>query len=290
MKASGLLAASALAALVLAPACGGTTGDQLIGFNAYASGVAGAGEPFSVNGYTIQLTSAQMYVGAVYVNEAPAGTGDSLDSPVCINSGTYCAQVPGGVEVNLLSTTPEPFAVMGNGTADLGQSWEIYLVDGDVNTPDNTGFGVPDTADLQGTATRESDGKVFSWAATVTINQSNRGEPIENQGTPGNYPICKKRIIELGGPQATLFQGASLRLTIDPRGWFNLPIDFSSLPSVASTQCELDTTSDFGDAQYCIPDSSLLPGSTLGSQQGINLFTGIATAGSAYNLTYQKSP
>jgi hypothetical protein len=261
VKALGSAVAAALAALVLAPGCGGTTGDQLISFKAYAAGVAGAGEPFSVNGYTVQLTSAQMYIGALYVNESPAGAGESLDTPVCIDSGVYCAQVPGGVEVNLLSTVPQPFAVEGNGSADLGQSWEIYLVDGDVNDPDNTGFGVPNTADLEGTATRESDGSIFSWAATVTINQSNRGEPIEDPGTPGNYPICKKRIIQLGGPQATLFQGASLLLTVDPRGWFDLPIDFSSLPSVTSVPCELDSSSDYGEClQPHLPKRTLRQG------------------------------
>ena len=65
----------------------------------------------------------------------------------------------------------------GNGTADLGLSWELWLTDGDVNDPDNTTSASPNIVDLQGTATRESDGTVFSWAATVNINQSNRGDP-----------------------------------------------------------------------------------------------------------------
>ena len=47
----------------------------------------------------------------------------------------------------------------------------------------------------------------------------------------------------------------------------------------------------YGDAEYCIPDSSNLPGGTLGSQQGINLFTGIFTAGSAaYSSRLLDSP
>ncbi len=274
---------------IAADACNGTTGDQLVSFPAYAAGAGGAGDPFSVNGYTIQLTYAHMYVGAVYVNEAPAGSGGTFNTPACISQGVYCAQVPDGLEVDLLSTERQAFPVQGSGSADLGLSWELYLTQGDVNNADNSGFGVPDTADLVGTATRESDGKVFSWAATVTINESNRGEPAQEPGQPGLNPICKQRIIELGDINLTLAPGDSLLLTIDPRGWFKQSIDFSTLPSVASAQCHLDQNTMYGEAEYCIPDSSNLAGGMLGSQQGSTLFTGIFTAGSAaYTLAYPR--
>ncbi len=270
-------------------ACNGTTGDQLVTFPAYAAGAKGARDPFSVNGYTIQLTYAHMYVGEIYVNEAPAGSGGTFDTPACISQGVYCAQVPDGLDVDLLSTERQLFPVQGSGSADLGLSWELYLTQGDVNAPDNSGFGVPNTAGLMGTATRESDGKVFSWAATVTIQESNRGEPAQEPGQPGLNPICKQRIIELGDIRLTLAQGVSLLLTIDPRGWFKQPLDFSSLPSVASSPCEIDPGSLYGDAEYCIPDASNLSGGTLGAQQGATLFTGILTGGSAaYALTYSS--
>jgi hypothetical protein len=230
-----------------------------------------------------------MYVGAVYVNEAPPGA--TFDTPVCTDPGIYAAQVPGGVQVNLLSTARQPFSVQGNGTADLGLSWELYLTDGDVNNPDNSGFGIPNTVDLQGTATRESDGTVFQFAATVNINQSNRGVPVSDPSQPGLNPICKQRIVELGCISLQLFDGGTLQVTIDPRGWFNLPIDFSTLPSVASDACEIDQASVYGNASVCIPDANNLPGSTPGSQQGINLYTGIFTAGpAAFALTYSSSP
>lgn len=268
-------------------ACNGTTGDQLVNFPAYAAGAKGAGDPFTVNGYTIQLTYAHMYIGAVYVNEAAAGSGGTFNTPACISQGIYCAQVPDGLDVDLLSTERQAFPVQGTGSADLGLSWELYLTQGDVNNPDNSGFGIPDTTDLMGTATRESDGSVFSWAATVTINESNRGEPAQEPGQPGLNPICKQRIIELGDINLTLAPGDSLLLTIDPRGWFKLPIDFSTLPSVASTQCQLDQNTMYGDAEFCIPDSSNLSGAMLGSQQGVTLFTGVFTGGSsAYTLAY----
>jgi hypothetical protein len=270
-----------------ATSCNGTTGDQLITFPAYAAGAQGASEPFSVNGYTIQLTFAQMWIGAVYIDEAPLSTG--AESPICTNPGVYAAQVPGGVQLDLLSTSLQQFQVQGNGTADLGQSWELWLTDGDVNNPDNTTSTTPNIVDLQGTATRESDGTVFSWAATVNINQSNRGIPTSDPSQPGLNPICKQRIVEAGGIEEQLFADGQLVVTVDPRGWFNLPIDFSTLPSVASDACEIDQNSIYGNAQYCIPDTSF--GTGLGATQGANLFTGVLTGGpAAYKLEFSKSP
>jgi len=293
------LPALALAGLTVA-ACNGTTGDALYTFPAYAAGAEGAGRPFSANGFTVQLTLAQMFVGAVYVNEAPAGSGGTFNTPSCIDPGIYCAQVPGGVEVNLLSSARQPWVAQtgaaptqGSGSADLGLSWEIYLTDGDVNNAGNSGG--PDngnTVDLQGTATRESDGTMFTWAATVNINQSNDGAPTEDPGQPGLDPICKQRIVELGGISLQLFQGASMLLTIDPRGWFTgQSIDFSALPPVTSPQCQTDQTTMYGNAQYCIPDSANLPGSMVGSVQGHQLYEGIFTGGNgAYSLAYTSSP
>jgi hypothetical protein len=277
----------ALFAGLAVASCNGTTGDELITFPAYAAGAQGASEPFSVNGYTIQLTFAQMYIGAVYIDEAPLATG--AESPICTNPGVYAAQVPGGVELNLLSSSPQPFSVTGNGTADLGQAWELWLTDGDVNNPDNTTATTPNVVDLQGTATRESDGTVFTWAATVNINQSNRGIPTGDPSQPGLNPICKQRIVEAGGIHQQLFADGQLVVTVDPRGWFNTALDFSTLPSVASDACELDQNSIYGNATYCIPDTSF--GSGLGATQGASLFTGILTGGSAaYALSFSKSP
>ena len=192
--------------------CNGTTGDELITFPAYAAGASDAGEPFSAHGYTIHLTYARMYVGAIYVNEAPAQNGSTFDSPVCIDSGVYCAQVPDGREVDLLSTEHQRFPGLGNGSAaDLGQSFQLYLVDGDVNQPAIDGFGVPNTADLIGTATRESDGKVFSWAATVTINASNARRTVpRRRGSSGLNPIYQQRIVNLSGIHIQFEAGGAL--------------------------------------------------------------------------------
>jgi hypothetical protein len=101
---------------VVGVSCNGTTGDTLLGFRAFASGVAGASERFPAGSFMIQLTAVRMHVGALYFDEAQPGTG--FDGPVCLASGVYAAQVPGPVDVDLLSTEPQSFAVYGNGTAD----------------------------------------------------------------------------------------------------------------------------------------------------------------------------
>jgi hypothetical protein len=104
---------------IASDACNGTTGDLLVTFPAYAAGAEDAGQPFTVNGYTVQLTYAHMYVGAIYVNEAPAGSGGTFNTPACISQGVYCAQVPDGLDVDLLSAQRQAFPVQGSGSADL---------------------------------------------------------------------------------------------------------------------------------------------------------------------------
>lgn len=291
-----------VATAMAAAACNGTTGDQLITFPVYAAGARDAGQPFKAGEWTIQLTYAHMYVGAIYVNEAPSQNGSTFNTPACIEEGVYCGQVTTGLDVDLLNPSPQAFPVQGSGSADLGLSWELYMVDGDVNAPQNNyvtdvngTHQARNTADLQGTATRASDGKTFSWYATITINAENRGEPAQEPGQPGLNPICHQRIINFAGISMQLHQGGQMLLTIDPRTWFPatpLPIDFSTLPLASDNNCNPDgSTPEMGTAEYCIPDSSRLSGGDLGSQQGQTLFSALSTAGSVgFNLTYLPSP
>ncbi len=51
-----------------------------------------------------------MHIGAVYLDEAPQPTG--AESPSCVATGIYAAQVPGGVDVDLLAATPQEFIVL----------------------------------------------------------------------------------------------------------------------------------------------------------------------------------
>jgi hypothetical protein len=306
--------------------CGGTTGDQLISFTAFASGAPGAAQPFTAGGYSITLTSAKMHVGAVFFDEAPLATG--AEGPICIATGVITAQVPASVDVDLLSAAPQEFAVYGNGSADTALSWQMWLTDGDINEANTDRM-----ASLQGIATRISDGTPFSFGAIVSIN-NNRLAPESDPSQPGAMPICKERIVQIGGIDIHFFNGGVLNVTIDPRVWFNEDLDFSALPTVNSTNClegdplvaispasyanppEQPATTTCGDsAQPCCTDASGTPlangacanalvctsgtcgpaycipntnfASGVGASQGANLFNGILTGGpAAYAVTY----
>jgi hypothetical protein len=229
-------------------ACGyGTTGDALVTFTPYASGVPGAGQPFTVDGYSVQLTSASMYIGAVYFDESPPST--SFDAPSCNTSDIFAAQVPGGVQLDLLSTEPQEFSVYGSGSADVALSWDLWLWDGGINSDINQTASVIPTATLTGTATPLSDPtKTYSFGAVVEINPGEsegvagaRGTPASDPSLPGQYPICKERVLQIGGIHLGFYQGGTLLVTVDPRAWFEAagPIDFSNLQPSDTSPCQL---------------------------------------------------
>jgi hypothetical protein len=326
MRGLALLGAAAICTAVAS--CNGTTGDQLVTFTAYAQGAPAAAQPFVVDGYTIQLTTARMYLGALYFDESPQST--SFDQPVCIATGIYAAQVPGSAQVDLLSSQPQEFSAYGNGTADVAVSWQIWLTDGDVN-----GANFTHMVDLEGTATR--GGQTYSFGAIVTINDSNRVPPVTDPSQPGNSPVCKERIIQISGISAQFFDGGTLTVTVDPRVWFDENIDFSSLPQVSDDNCLTGddllplNASDYalppetpsgdagcgGSSQPCCTDDAGIPlptgacegaltcnehvcGPTYcipntnfargqGSLQGQELFNGILAGGSAaYSFTFSQ--
>lgn len=281
-----------LAALVLAGslalgagACNGSTGNQLIEFTAYARGASGAASSFDAGSYTVKLTKARMLIGAVYVDQSPLG--NQAGGPACIVPDLFAAQVPGPVEVNLLDDQPQEFTVYGQGTLDRGASWQIWLTDGDINEANHS-----HVVDLQGTATRKADGYEVPFAAIVTIND-NRLTTTVNPATPGANPICKKRIVLLGGLDTTFADGGKLTVTVDPRPWFQLGFDFASLPAVTDDNCLLGDTSvpvdpaaDFGTAKVCIPNTNYATGA--GALAGSELFTSILGGSLAtYSLSFQ---
>ena len=315
-----------LASLAFVAACNGTTGDQLITFSAYASGVSGASD-FTLNGYDVHLTTARMHIGAVYINESPIGT--QAETPVCINPGIYAAQVAGPIDVDLLDTTPQPFSVQGNGTADVGQSWELWLTDDDGNPDSIDSLNFDHTVDLQGIATRQADGARFPFATIVTINTGNRGIQTTDPAQPGLNPICKQRIVLVGGIDLQLHPGASLQVTVDPRVWFALEtqLDFSTLPLTTDIACSsappygdetvpIDPLTDYGPAicQATLGNGSCPTGTQLDpltctttalpcelptrcipnsntapgdvGTVAFELFKGIASGGAAYSVSY----
>jgi hypothetical protein len=303
-----------------AAACNGTTGDELISFSAYASGAKDAAKSFTTYdasgkpAYSVTLLRASMYVGALYFDESPPSTG--FDTPECITPDIYAAQVPGGLEVNLLDTSPQPFSAPGNGSADNALSWDLWLTNGDIDGP-NLGVHI---IDLVGVATRVSDDTRFSFGAIVTINPVTgdvagaRLTPTTNDNLPGQYPICKQRILAIGlASPLSFFEGGTLHVTIDPRAWFNDPIEFSSLATFDSNDCQLDPNAnktyengkacgtngrcddgftcntDDGQciARYCIPDTNF--GTGPGAAAGQDFFSSIqGGGGAAYAVSYSK--
>jgi hypothetical protein len=313
----------ALIALALMGAsCNGTTGDQLISFSAFARGTDGAAKAFTTYdasgnpAYSVQLLRASMYVGALYFDESPPSTG--FDTPECITPDIYAAQVPGGLEIDLLSTAPQAFSAPGNGSADVALSWDLWLTNGDINGP-NLGVHI---IDLLGVATRLSDHAPFAFGAIVTINPVTgdvagaRLTPVTNDDLPGQYPICKDRILAIGlASPLAFFQGGTLNVTIDPRVWFNNPIDFANaLDTFDSNDCQLDAnanaTYENGNAcgaggkcddgfvcnsddnhciaQFCIPDTNF--GLGQGAAAGQDFFSSIQGGGTpAYGVSYSSS-
>jgi hypothetical protein len=230
----------ALVLAVLALSCNGTTGDDLLTFQAFASGVPGAAEPFTAGNFTIQFTAVEMHIGALYFDESPPSTG--FDTPLCIASGVYAAQVPGPVDVDLLSTAPQTFRVYGNGTADTALSWQVWLTDDTVGQDNIDVANVTPIVRMEGVATNAA-GQSFPFGAVVTIN-SNRSTGGAQVATPGNDPVCKLRVVQIGGLDLRFFPGGVLRVTVDPRKWFteqSNPIDFSRLPPITDPTCNQDT-------------------------------------------------
>jgi hypothetical protein len=290
----GHLFALASVALASTVSCvgGGTTGDQLIRFTPYASGPPDARTPLLVehapNGFSVSLTSVSMRIGAVYLIEGAYNPGSQSTS--CIEPGIYCAQVPGGVQVNLLDPAPQEFSVFGNGTADLGQIGEIWLTGGTTTSPDiNAQIDPTPIVTLTGEATRGPES--FSFQATVTIS-TNRVLPVNDPALPGLNPICKQRIIEFSPIHVQLFQGGAMHVRVDPRGWFN-EVDFSA------PTCGVDGPAGGGacnglqlvtaargtkPALYEIPDTNA---SAIGQALFTGIQTGVLPSGeSAYSIDY----
>jgi hypothetical protein len=268
------LGVAAVLAGAASASCVGTTGGALVTFPAAAAGIAGADangalEFTSDEGWDVVLTKATLHVGAVYLDQSQPVSGSQ--GTTCILPGTYVGQVTptlsaaAGLDVDLLSPTPQPFSVHGQGTtlpeALVGQLW---LTGGDVNTVvDNT----PILA-LAGTATNAS-GTAIPFSATITIG-SNRST-TDPQGAAGGDPICKERIVSV---PASLYVETSggLLVTVDPRQLF-LNVNFSQLtmgPNGTYAFSDDPTSSD-----YTAPSR--------------NLYQNLHSAGSLYTFSWSSS-
>jgi hypothetical protein len=244
-------AALALVAALLV-SCVGTTGGEVIDFNAFASGPPGAkaGMQFTTGlGWRVRLDKAVLHVGAVYLNEAVPVSGSQPTQ--CILPGTYVAEVTHGLDVNLLSSKPQPFPRRGVGTTIPARAGEVWLTSGDVNQLQD----VSPVLVIAGTAVKGDRTIPFSGKVTIGSNRQ-----------PGtSSPICKQRVVSPLPVHLTLTKGGSLRLIIDPRLLF-VNVDFGQLAKFSSGYAFQDNSDD---------------------QPSRNLYQNLRSAGALYRFEWE---
>lgn len=212
--------------LILPCACIGSTGSDLVTFDAAAAGPADAiaGQPltFSTPTYQVRLDRASLHVGAVYLDQSIPVSGVQATS--CILPGTYVAEVTQGLDVDLLSPQPQLFPVRGAGFATHSRVGEVWLTHGDV---DEVTSALP-VFTAEGIA--ERGGELFPFVASISIG-ANRALPSSDPARPGANPICKERIVSPIPAELLPSSSGTLLLRVDPRILFQA-IDFAALTKV----------------------------------------------------------
>ena len=120
----------------LAVGCVGTTGADIVDFDAAAAGPrdARAGEPLSFTndrGFAVELGRATLHVGALYLDQTFPVSG--AQSATCILPGTYVAEATLGRDVDLLDPSPQTFPGGGHGTTLEARAGQVWLTHDDVN-------------------------------------------------------------------------------------------------------------------------------------------------------------
>jgi hypothetical protein len=264
MKRSGVLLT--LAVLLAMPlACVGTTGGAIVDFPAAASGPVDAvvGQPLSFTtdrGWHVVLTRATMHIGAVYLEQSEPVSGSQETG--CVLPGTYVAQETNGLDIDLLSPSPQLFPDLGHGTTLPALVGQVWLVDGDINATDST------TPVLVVEGTADQGGIVVPFDGQVTIG-TNRGTNRAMTGaTPGADPICKQRIVSPIQAPLSVQSAGGLLLRIDPRILF-VNVEFETLTSAGGT--------------YHFSDD---PSSPAYGQASRNLYLNLHSAGSLYTFSW----
>lgn len=218
----------AAACLPALAGCVGTTGGEIVTFDAFAAGPedAVAGQPYTFEtgrGYAVTLTKAELFVGAVYLNQSrPASVGSNTS---CFLTGIYVAEVTEGLRVDVLSPELQPFPEPGSGTTGRALAAEVWLFGGrDINEPTDP------TVILDVAGTAEKDGETYPFEGEITISD-NRVVPPSSPALPGAAPICKERVVTPIPADVELSPGDDLVLRIDPRGLFR-NVEFRDLEQV----------------------------------------------------------
>jgi hypothetical protein len=252
-----------IAALALA-ACGGTTGGELVEFDAFASGPEGAvaGSPYrftSGRGWDVTLSRARLHVASVYLNQAQV-VSVSQDTR-CTLGGIYAAEVTTGLTIDAIDGAPQPFPARGRATSDRARTGEVWLGGG--RGEDEVDPTV--VLDVAGTATKGRVTIPFEGQLTISTN---RRVPAEDPALPGRNPICKQRVVSPIPVDLTPNAGGALLVRVDPAGWFG-NVDFATLAPDAVTP----GLYRFADA----PDD----------QASENLFLGLRASVGAYTFSWR---
>jgi hypothetical protein len=262
----------ATVALVCVFACGGTTGGQLVTFPAAAAGLIhgnrNQSSQFTTNrGWHVVLSKAVLHIGALYLNQSQPVSGSQGTN--CIFPGTYVAQVTpaldphAGLDVDLLSPTPQPFSVEGQGTtlspALVGQVW---LTGGDINSTIDT------TAILVVAGTAEQNGTTIPFQGRITIGSNRRATGSQ---AAGGDPICKERIVSIPA-----------NVTVKSKGGLLLQIDASLL----FTNVDFSQLTKLPDATYGFSDQ---PNSVAYTSPSLQLYENLRSAGDVYRFSWSDN-
>jgi len=254
------IAFSSLVCSALCSGCVGTTGGNVVDFDAAAAGPADAHAGSTLDfttdsGWQVSLATARLHVGAVYLEDAIPTSGSGATT--CFLPGTYIAQVTDGLDVDLLSGTPQMFPTRGHGTTLFAGAGQVWLTDGAIDSATQ-----PAVLTLDGTATLGSDVRPFT--ASISISTSNR---LPDSGTsPFADPICKQRVVSPIPTDVQIEERGGLLLRIDPRLLF-VNVDFSALSLTAD------------GSGYAFSDNS-------SDHPGTNLYGNLRSAGRLYTFSW----
>jgi hypothetical protein len=254
--ASGLLLGGAVLG-----ACVGTTGGEVIDFPVAAAGPADADrtKPFELTtdrGWHVVLTKATLHVGALYLSQVQPVSGAQATG--CVLPGTYVAQLTSGMDVDILSPTPQHFPALGHGTTLQALTGQVWL-SGGASDHDLDQLADPTPVlVIAGTADRAGDVRPFTGRITIAENRQPKGGDLAGANT-----ICKQRIVSPIPTRLTIGDTGGLLLRVDPRELF-VNVDFSQL----------------GQAGFSDDPSQLDPSSPLSySQPSVNLYQNLHSAG-----------
>jgi hypothetical protein len=249
---------------------GGTTGSEVVAFEAVGSGPSSADWPDhgafpTTAGYSVELSTAQLWIGSIYLNErAPAPGSQQLP---CILPGTYVGEVLQGTWLDVLNPALQPFEGGGRGIAVQGRSAELWLQaqDTTLDAPNSTAV----IATLAGVAAK--DGLRWPFQAEVSIG-SNRRTADPDPDRPGANPICRERLVRGLEVQSLPAPDGLLTVQVDPRRWVDA-IDFTELGEGT------DAAAPLGLARR-LPDQNFSPA-------GLALYRGLKSL-EGYSVSWQE--